>query len=44
MNKDTDSVVLFSLALGLQEPWFIEDVELVDFPETSTNRENALKV
>jgi hypothetical protein len=36
MNKDTHSVVLFSLALGLQEPWFIEGVELVDFPETST--------
>jgi hypothetical protein len=36
MNKDTNRVVLFSLALGLQESWFIEGVELVDCPETST--------
>ena len=34
--KDNNSAQIFSLALGLEEPWFVEGVTFVDVEETST--------
>jgi transposase len=34
MKQDNNSAQIFSLALCLEEPWFIECVELVDIPQS----------
>ena len=36
MKDDKNSTQIFSLALGLDEPWFVESVSFVDVVETST--------
>ena len=36
MKVDKNSTQIFSLALGLDEPWFVESVSFVDVVETST--------
>jgi transposase len=36
MKSDNNSVQIFSLALGLEEPWFVEGVNFVDVSETSS--------
>jgi transposase len=36
MKQVTNSVELFSLALGLEEPWYVEAVDLVEVVDSST--------
>jgi transposase len=36
MKSDNNSVQIFSLALGLDEPWFVEGVSFVEVSETSS--------
>jgi transposase len=35
MKHDTNSTQIFALAIGLAEPWFIEEVSLVDITDSS---------
>jgi transposase len=35
MKQDKNSTHIFSLALGLDEPWIVEGVELVDVPDSA---------
>ena len=36
MKPNTPSNSLFSIALGLEFPWYVEDVKLLDKPESSS--------
>ena len=36
MKHDNNSAQIFSLALGLEEPWFVESANLVDVDENPT--------
>jgi len=36
MKTNTPNTSIFSIALGLVSPWYVEDVQLLDKPESST--------
>ena len=36
MKKEKNSVEIFTLALGLMEPWFVEEVDFVEIADSST--------
>ena len=36
MNPDTPNTSLLSIALGLASPWYVEDVQLLDTPDSSS--------
>ena len=36
MKKEKNSVAIFTLALGLVEPWFVEEVDFVKIADSST--------
>jgi transposase len=38
MKTSTNSSQIFSLALGLEEPWFVEEVNLENSENTSTSK------
>jgi transposase len=42
MKQDHNSTAIFSLALGLEEPWFVEGVFLLDEVETSSKELHIL--
>ena len=44
MKSDHNSSQIFSLALGLVEPWFVEKVYLSEVEDSSTNKELHIEI
>ena len=36
MKTNTPNTSLFSIALGLESPWYVEEVKLLDKPDSSS--------